>query len=421
MQIGIISKEYFGLKDMSKNVPMNIHGGFGYVTRKKAEKLVKMGHDVHVFVPRFAYDGNNEENLELEENGVNIHFFKTLYNGLSRNTLSEMVRRGMFVFGLDKGYKKVLEDYPADIYLSEDPSERSARIVKEGHPHIGIFQDPFDDIDILILKQAGEDYLNSDYANPQFVTEHSLRTENFKRVGLYYTSGRNSNFRTGRYTRAENSHSVFVPANFISDKMRSIFSMDFSPGTLLNPIDVDSTIPEKSSSPTIVWLARWDPQKRADVALRVAKEMPEVDFYFIGAASGLPILENRQKFLSKAYEKYRHIHILNFISEEEKQRILAKSWIHLNTSVREGLPSSFLEAGARGCAIVSSVNPDNYSSKFGSFVENGEFSKNLRNLIKSEECFEKGKLAHQHMLKFHQTSKVMREHIDAMNRLLDER
>lgn len=420
LQIGIISKEYFGLKNANRMVPMNIHGGFGYVSRKKAEELTKLGHDVHVFVPRFAYDGNNRENLELEENGVNVHFFKTLYNGLSEGTLFEMARRTMFELGMDSGFRKALDDYPVDIYLSEDPSERSARVVREGHPHIGIFQDPFDDIDISILKRAEEDYIHGDYANPGFVTEHDLRSRGRERNGLYYTSGRNSNFRTGKYARSENPHSIFVPANFISEKMKTIFSLEFSPGTLFNPIDVDPLIPEKSSQPTVAWLARWDPQKRPDIALRVAREIPEVDFYFIGAASGLPALENRQKLLSKAYEKYKNIHIMNFISEEEKRNILSKSWIHLNTSVREGLPSSFLEAGAKGCAIVSSVNPDNYSSMFGSFVEKGEFSTALRDLIRSEECFEFGKLAHQHMLKFHQTPVVIREHIEAMNRLLNE-
>ncbi len=421
MQIGMISKEYFGLKNASKMVPMNIHGGFGYVTRKKAEELVKMGHDVHIFVPRFAYDGNNKENMELEENGVKVHFFRTLYNGLSENTLTEMARRAMFEMGSDKGFREVLDNYPVDIYLSEDPSERSARIVKEGHPHIGIFQDPFDDIDIAVLKTAEEDYIHGDYSDPKFVTEHELRTRSRKRNGLYYTSGRNSNFRTGKYTRAGNSRSVFVPANFISEKMKKIYSLEFSPGTLLNPIEVEPTIPEKSPQPVVAWLARWDPQKRPDVALSVAREMPEVDFYFIGAASGLPSLEERQRLLAKAYAKYKHIHILNFISEEEKRRILAMSWVHLNTSVREGLPSSFLEAGAKGCAIVSSVDPDNYPSMFGSFVSRKEeFVPALRNLIRSEECFELGKKAHQHMLKFHQTSTVMQEHIGAMNRLLNE-
>lgn len=420
MKIGIISKEYFGLKNASKMVPMNIHGGFGYVTRKKAEELAKMGHDVHVFVPRFAYDGNSRDNLEYETNGVKIHFFRTSYNGLSENTLPETLRRVLFEFGVDKGFRRVLEKYPVDIYLSEDPSERSARVVRDGHPHIGIFQDPFDDIDISILKMAEEDYINGDYTNPRFVTEHELRTRNRKRNGHYYTSGRNSNLRTGKYARAENSHSAFVPANFISEKMKTIYSLEFSPGTLLNPIEVDTTIPEKSPQPTVAWLARWDPQKRPDVALKVASEMPEVDFYFIGAASGLPALENRQKLLSKAYEKFKNIHIMNFITEEEKQHILAKSWIHLNTSVREGLPSSFLEAGARGCALVSSVNPDNYPSMFGSFVEKGEFSTALGDLIKSEECFELGRLAHKHMLKNHQTSMVMREHVNAMNRLLND-
>lgn len=421
MRIGIISKEYFGLKNASKMVPMTIHGGFGFLARKKAEEFVKMGHEVHVFVPRFAYDGNNRENLEIELNGVSIHFFLTLYNGLYQNTLAETLRRTMFSLGRDRGFHKALDDYPVDIYLSEDPSERSARVAKEGHPHIGILQDPFDDIDISVLKAAGEEYLNGEPENPKFTTENDLRTRNRIRHGRCYTSGRNSNLRTGKYARSSNSESLFSEANFISEKARIIFSLGFSPGTLLNPIDVGPSVPEKSPQPMVTWLARWDQQKRPDIALRAAKEIPEIDFYFIGAASGVPVLENKQRSLMKAYEKYKHIHITNFISEEDKQDILGKSWILLNTSAREGLPVSFLEAGAKGCAIVSSVNPDNYPSKFGSFVENGEFPAVIRKMVKGEECFELGKKAHKHMLNFHQTSIVMRQNINAMKRVLNER
>lgn len=399
---------------------MNIHGGFGYLTRKKAEEFVRMRHEVHVFVPRFAFDGDNTGDVEYGSNGVNVHFYTTQYNGLFENSLRETIRRGLFVFGKDRGFEKVLNDHPVDIYLSEDPNQRSARIVKDGRPHIGIFQDPFDDIDLYILKKADEDYIHGDYSNPRFITEHEMRVRSRTKNGDYFTSGRNTNLSIGRYVRAQNYSSIFSEAKFISEKVKKIFSLDFTPGTLLNPIDVDTPIPEKSSHPTVTWLARWDQQKRADVALRVAKETPEVDFYFVGAASGVPILENRQNVLSREYEKYENIHILNFVSEEEKQQVLSRSWILLNTSVREGLPISFLEAGARGCAIVSSVNPDNYSSMFGSFVEKGEFQVAIKKLVESEECFEFGKLAHQHMLRFHKTSVVMGKHIDAMNRLLNE-
>ena len=39
--------------------------------------------------------------------------------------------------------------------------------------------------------------------------------------------------------------------------------------------------------------------------------------------------------------------------------LLGESWILVNTAEREGLPTSFLEAFAHGCAILSRVNPDN--------------------------------------------------------------
>jgi hypothetical protein len=41
--------------------------------------------------------------------------------------------------------------------------------------------------------------------------------------------------------------------------------------------------------------------------------------------------------------------------------------VSMNTSVREGLRTSFLEALANKCALLSSVNPGGATAKFGYF------------------------------------------------------
>jgi len=45
-------------------------------------------------------------------------------------------------------------------------------------------------------------------------------------------------------------------------------------------------------------------------------------------------------------------------------QVLGKSWVMLNTATREALPNAFLEAAARRCAILSTVDSDGFSSQF---------------------------------------------------------
>lgn len=420
MRIGIISKEYFGFKSNTRGIPMNAHGGFGFLARKKAEALAAMGHEVHVFVPRFAYDGNNREPLDTGLNGVNLHFFRTLHNIFAENTILQRGLRGLALLNLGRGPLDAFLRENVDIFLSEDPFQPSLEIVKRRLPHMGIFQDPFDDIDYSLMREAEHDYLNGNLLEPRFVAEYTLRSMEREVSGTPYSRGRILNRTLGAYARSQSQHELFAEASFISEKLKAIFNLKAGPSVLRNPIDVPHTIPEKSDQPSVVWLARWDPQKRPEVALKTAKEMPEIQFYFIGTASGHPVLQKRQTEIRSHYVEFENIHILDFVSEEEKTRIMDRAWVLLNSSVREGLPISFLEAGAHGCSIVSSVDPDNYASRFGAFVRDGNFKDSISALISSEECFVLGRRAHEHMEKFHETGRVMEEHVKAMDRLLEQ-
>ena len=66
---------------------------------------------------------------------------------------------------------------------------------------------------------------------------------------------------------------------------------------------------------------------------------------------------------------------------DDLSRILGASWIIMNTSAREGLPNSMLEAAAHRCAILSSVNPDGFAVEFGRHVEDDNFAAGLEWLL----------------------------------------
>lgn len=399
---------------------MNSHGGFGFLTRKKAEEYSKLGHEVHVYVPRFAFDGHNQDDISLELNGVTVHFFKTPHNIFIQKGTSQKLKRLLATFNYRSWFPISLDNLTVDVFQAEDPFQPSILLSKQGVPHITVFQDPFDDIDFGVMKEAENEYLFGNPANPSFRTEDMVRTKYFEKRGTYYSKGRYLKRSLGGLVKNEKDSNLFSEADFISEKLISIFELKFKPLKLPNPIDVPDIIPPKFDKPTVVWLARWDPQKRVDVALKTARDIPEIDFYFIGTSSKHPTLIQRQQELIRAYRKFDNIHILDFVSEEVKRSIVSGSWILLNTSVREGLPISFLEAAAVGTAIVSSVNPDSYSSKYGAFVPKGNFITKIRELIKSEECFELGKKGHSYIKKTHETDVVMKEHIRLLNGVLNE-
>ena len=62
----------------------------------------------------------------------------------------------------------------------------------------------------------------------------------------------------------------------------------------------------------------------------------------------------------------------------------------MNTSYREGLPNSFLEAAAHGCAILASVNPDDFTRRFGAHAAHDDFESCLSQLLEDNEWQARG-------------------------------
>jgi len=423
LRIGIISPEYFGFKN--KNRPTNYHGGFGFLTRKKAEELVKCGVEVHVFIPRYAFDGVNNNNLEIIKNGVNIHFLKTKYNPFMRSLVAN-IKNLFYASILDKDILEFFRKIDIDLFQSEDPFIFSLGASKLGKPHIKIFQDPFDSIDKQVMKQSRYDYIvNPNFDNPHFITEYDVRGSYFKKTGKYYSNkGLRSIYdkKLKNFICKEPKDTVFSEAKFISQKIKEMYMLNYLPKVLYNPVDIpkNSSI-KKSSTPMVIFLGRFEEQKRPDVALWVAKDLPRYEFYFIGAPSPQPEYIKIENRLRKAYRKYKHIHFVGFVDENIKLKLLSKSWVLLNTSVREGLPISFEEAGVYENAIVSAVNPENYPSQFGRFVVDKKFKEALKEVIETEECFKLGKRAREYMKKNHETKKVIVDHIKLYKKLLQKR
>lgn len=151
---------------------------------------------------------------------------------------------------------------------------------------------------------------------------------------------------------------------------------------LPNPVKSPERRMKKADKPTVCFLARWDAQKRVEMFLSLAKDFPDVHFITMGKRGGGRADEQiRQK-----YSHLPNLEMVGFVSEEEKSKILERSWALVNTSIRECLPVSFIEALVHETPIVSGENPDFIVSDYGVHTghEYGDYVEGLEKLLSSD-------------------------------------
>ncbi|TVR65139.1 MAG: glycosyltransferase family 1 protein [Gemmatimonadales bacterium] len=129
-----------------------------------------------------------------------------------------------------------------------------------------------------------------------------------------------------------------------------------------NGIDLSSFEPAgpqgRFPEPTLLYLGRLKRYKRVDLilqALRIlqARNM-RARLLVAGKGDHRPKLEREAHRLGLAPDR---VQFLGFVSEEEKARLLARTWIHCLTSPKEGWGISNLEAAASGTPTVASDSP----------------------------------------------------------------
>jgi hypothetical protein len=93
----------------------------------------------------------------------------------------------------------------------------------------------------------------------------------------------------------------------------------------------------------------------------------------------------------------------------------------VNTSQREGLPTTFIEAAAHRCAILSFTDPDGFASRFGRCVAEGELVPGLRALLEGNEWRARAEAGFRFVSATFATEKAMDEHMNAYARALVRR
>jgi glycosyltransferase involved in cell wall biosynthesis len=181
---------------------------------------------------------------------------------------------------------------------------------------------------------------------------------------------------------------VCCAAEFLRAKGARKYRLATLPDFLPTPVSVPAQV-EKSTTPAVCYLARWDRRKRPELFLDLAAKFPHVRFVAFGASR------------DSAYERHlrtRHagapnLEMPGYVDQFGSRLVedtLSASWILVNTSIREGLPNAFLEAAAHGCAILSSADPDGFASRFGARVAADDFAAGLDHLLTDDRWREFG-------------------------------
>ena len=362
MHVCLMCIEFFG---------DSIYGGFGRSTRFIGRELARRGVQVSVVVSRRSPD--RPDRYELE--GMPVH-------QVAPARMDHAVR--------------LFRTLRADVYHSQDTSMLTllSRIACPQAAHVVTFRDPMDHVDWRI---------ESDHAGMPAAGWWSYRQ--FIGNPLVTRAVRQAD---GRY----------AAATFIGPKARAIFGLPETPPLLASPVDLPLTDTPKATRPTICWVGRWEGRKRIEHFFALAAANPHVTCVAVGGARD----PQRDRALRVRYSGLPNLlmtGVLDQFADPAWSRVMGESWVLVNTSLREGLPTTFLEAAAHGTAILSGNDPDGFASRFGAHAEEGRLQDALTWLLAHDRWRTLGRAGYAFVAQQFATEPALQAHLDAYAAAID--
>lgn len=350
----------------------SIYGGFGRATRFIGRELAEHGIKVSVVVPRRSSELPDSYQLD----GISVYQYNP----------------GRPWQGI-----KVLRQCDADIYHSQDTSTTTllAQIAKPGAIHVITFRDPMDRRDWQIeTKFAGMSRLG--WAQYRYFIDNPL-------VAL----------------TVRKADSLHCAARFLEEKTAVMYRLRTRPSFLASPVDVPPSV-DKAIKPTVCYVGRWEGRKRVELFFELARQNPEFDFVAVGGARD----PGRDKDLRQKYAGISNLHMTGVLDQFRTSQwsdVLSKSWVLVNTSLREGLPTTFIEAAAHRCAILSFADPDEFASKFGVLATEGRLRDGLTALLKENRWKQAGEAGYKYVKNVFSVDRAMDAHLDLYQKLLEKK
>ena len=356
MKICILASEYFG---------WGKYGGLGCMSRRLAEALAARGLDAHVIVPR-----RQTQPPYVFLNGVHVHGF----GGMN----------------LPEARRLLLKVNP-DLFHSQNPSVLTA-LAQQVCPravHLVTCRDPLDAHDWWI------EFRDATW-HRRLWTPFNMVTEAGPLVSW----------------AVKRAHGVYAPAWCVQARARRIYGLSQDPGILPNLIQVPDGMPVKNEQPTLTFVGRLDKRKHPERFLELVARFPDVCFQLVGKSDDA----QQNQHLRARFENLANLNWIGFVDffqETEKMRaIFSKTWALVNTASREGLPLTFMEAAAHGCAIVSQVDPDGFATRFGACAHDGDFVPVLEKLLADPDALlAKGRAAQAYIRKVYEQEHAVDVHL----------
>jgi glycosyltransferase involved in cell wall biosynthesis len=345
------------------------HGGFGKIARALGAGLASRGHELFAVVPRRAGQGAVER-----LDGITVYGYRPARPWEAWRFFREC---------------------RADLYHSVEPSVATAiaRAAAPAARHSVMLVDPRDPGDWRI----------------------EMALPSASRVQVLA----NRLFEDGPVVRAavRQVDAVFASAHFQCDKAMPLYRLPRRPRFLPMPVDVPEACPSKAPVPTVCYLARLDRRKRPERYFELAGRFPGVRFIVMGKGRDAAYEAGlRERF--GALPNLEWVGFVDPYRTDALSALLGRSWILANTAAREGLPVSFIEAAAHGCAILSQVDPDGFASRFGHHAADGDFEAGLARLLEGGRWRRLGSAGREHVRAVFETGAAVDAHEAAFRELV---
>ncbi|MFN6204525.1 MAG: glycosyltransferase family 4 protein, partial [Acidobacteriota bacterium] len=142
---------------------------------------------------------------------------------------------------------------------------------------------------------------------------------------------------------------------------------------LRNPIDLNDsqlTGPRTSPpTPACLWIGKSDSVKRPEILIDLARQLPEFQFTMVMNRS------NAEIHATIVNEAPANVQIIEKVPISQIESLFQEASFLINTSIFEGFPNTFLQAGKYGVPVVSlNVDPDDFIHKYMcGITTNGDF------------------------------------------------